>query len=122
MRSDVRVAVVIPCFNTSQACVDVITKARAAADGVLVVDDGSTDDTPAHIAAAGAPCLRLPANQGKGAALRAGLEEVLKGRGGMLGQAFDYILTVDGDGQHDPSDIPRFVSLALRERADFVIG
>jgi glycosyltransferase involved in cell wall biosynthesis len=122
MRTDVKVAVVIPCYNTSQACVDVINGARAAADGVLVVDDGSTDDTPDHIRGTGTTCLRLPANAGKGAALRAGIEEVLKGRQGMLGETFDYILTVDGDGQHSPSDIPRFVSLAIRERADFVIG
>ena len=45
-----------------------------------------------------------------------------KGGSGQLGDVFDYILTVDGDGQHDPDDIPRFVSLAMRERADFVIG
>ena len=122
MRSDVKVAVIIPCYNTGQACVEVITRARAAANAVLVVDDGSTDDTPEHIRQAGSPCLRLPANEGKGAALKAGIEEVLKGRHGLLGGTFDYILTVDGDGQHDPSDIPRFVSLAIRERADFVIG
>ena len=122
MRSDVKVAVVIPCYNTGEACVDVITGARAAANAVLVVDDGSTDDTPEHIRKSGAPCLRLPSNAGKGAALKAGIEEVLKGRQGQLADAFDYILTVDGDGQHDPGDIPRFVSLAVRERADFVIG
>jgi glycosyltransferase involved in cell wall biosynthesis len=117
-----RIAVVIPCYNTGEACVEVISRARAAANGVLVVDDGSTDDTPEHIRRAGAPCLRLPTNAGKGAALKAGLEEVLKGRQGMLGEVYDYILTVDGDGQHNPGDIPRFVSLAVRERADFVIG
>ncbi len=122
MRSDVKVAVVIPCYNTGQACVEVITRARSSADAVLVVDDGSTDDTPEHIAATGARCLRLSENAGKGAALKAGIEEVLKGRAGMLGDVFDYILTVDGDGQHDPSDIPRFVALATREHADFVIG
>lgn len=122
MRSDIRVAVVIPCYNTGQACVEVIARARAAADGVLVVDDGSTDDTPAHIRSTGSPCLSLPSNAGKGAALKAGIEEVLKGRQGMLGEGFDYILTVDGDGQHNPADIPRFVSLAVRERADLVIG
>jgi len=122
MRSEVRVAVVIPCYNTGAACVDVIARARATADAVLVVDDGSTDDTAAHIESTRATCLTLPANVGKGAALKAGIEEVLKGRAGLLGDVFDYILTVDGDGQHDPTDIPRFVSLAMREHADFVIG
>src|SRR5215210_8549860 len=115
MRSDVKVAVIIPCYNTGEACVDVIRQARAAANGVLVVDDGSTDDTPDHIEHAGSTCLRLPSNAGKGAALKAGIEEVLKGREGMLGDVFDYILTVDGDGQHNAADIPRFVSMALSE-------
>lgn len=122
MRSQIKVAVIVPCYNTSAACVDVIMRARAAADGLLVVDDGSTDDTGQHIRSTGSPCLRLPINAGKGAALKAGIEEVLKGRQGMLGDVFDYVLTVDGDGQHDPADIPRFVSLARRERADLVIG
>jgi glycosyltransferase involved in cell wall biosynthesis len=122
MRSEVKVAVIIPCYNTSAACVDVIQKAQAAADAVLVVDDGSTDDTPQHILSTGVTCLRVATNAGKGAALRAGIEEVLKGRLGLLGDVFDYIMTVDGDGQHDPSDIPRFVTLAARERADLVIG
>jgi putative flippase GtrA len=122
MRNHSKVAVVIPCYNTGVACLDVITRARMAADGVLVIDDGSTDDTPGHIAAAAAPCLRLARNAGKGAALKAGIEEVLRGRDGMLGDDFDYILTVDGDGQHDPADIPRVVSLARRAQSDLVIG
>src|SRR5512145_3312126 len=103
MNAPVKIAVVIPCYNTGPACVDVITRARACAGTVLVVDDGSTDDTPRHIAAAGAPCLRLAVNAGKGAALEAGIREVLHGGRGLVGGAFDYILTIDGDGQHDPA-------------------
>jgi glycosyltransferase involved in cell wall biosynthesis len=121
----VKVAVVIPCYNTSAACIDVITRARAAVrrdDALLVVDDGSTDDTPDHIRSTGAACLRLPVNTGKGAALKAGIEEVRKGREGLLQDDFDYVLTIDGDGQHDPTDIPRFIEHAQRERADLVIG
>jgi hypothetical protein len=102
--------------------VDVITRARAIADAVLVVDDGSTDDTPEHIRSTAVPWLRLSANAGKGVALKAGIEEVLKGRQGLLGDTFDDIATLDGDGQHDPADVPRFVALADREQADLVIG
>ena len=120
--SEVKVAVVIPCYNTSAACVDVITRARTAADALLVVDDGSTDDTPGQISSTGCLCLRLPINLGKGAALKAGIEEVLKGRLGLLGDDFDYVLTIDGDGQHDPADIARFVTLAREVRPDVVLG
>jgi glycosyltransferase involved in cell wall biosynthesis len=120
--SEVKVAVVIPCYNTSAACVDVIRRVRGAVDALLVVDDGSTDDTPQHIQSTGCLCLRFPSNRGKGVALKAGIEEVLKGRQGLLGDDFDYVLTIDGDGQHDPSEIPRFLSLAARERPDLVLG
>ena len=118
----VQIAIVIPCYNTSSACVAVITQALATGAEVLVVDDGSTDDTPAHIAGTGVRVIRLPVNAGKGAALKAGIEEVLRGRDGLLGGTFDYILTMDGDGQHDAQEIPRFIELGTRERADLVIG
>ena len=117
-----KIAVVIPCYNTGRACTDVITRARSAAAGVLVIDDGSTDDTAQHIAAAGAPCIRLAVNAGKGAALEAGIRDVLRGRHGRLADEFDYILTIDGDGQHDPADIPAVIARAPRNHADLIIG
>lgn len=117
-----RVAVVIPCYNTSSACLDVLRRALQITPAVLAVDDGSTDDTAEWLRASGARCLRLPHNQGKGVALRAGIAEALKGRGGLLGEIVDYIVTVDGDGQHNPDDIPRLLESARREKADLVIG
>jgi len=122
MGNALKIAVIIPCYNTGQASVDVIARARMHADAVLVIDDGSTDETRQLIGAAAVPCLRLAANAGKGAALKAGIEEVLKGRDGILGDVFDYILTIDGDGQHDPVDIPRLVARAKCARADLVVG
>lgn len=117
-----RTAVVIPCFNTSAVAVDVVRRARAWADAVLAVDDGSTDDTAAQLRRAGSATLHLPTNQGKGAALRVGILEVLRGRSGLLRDDFDLIVTLDGDGQHDPADIPRFVECASRRDADLVLG
>jgi glycosyltransferase involved in cell wall biosynthesis len=102
--------------------VDVIKKALSLTGAVLPVDDGSTDDTADHLQASGARYLRLPENAGKGVALRAGIEEVLKGPAGILGETFDYIVTLDGDGQHDPDEIPRLVECARQHAADLVVG
>ena len=82
---------------------------------VIVVDDGSTDATGAEAAAAGAEVLRHPANRGKGAALRSGLARA-KERG------FAWALTLDGDGQHAPADIPAFFAAAERTGAELIIG
>jgi glycosyltransferase involved in cell wall biosynthesis len=117
-----RIAVVIPCYNTSSTSVDVIRKALTIADAVLAVNDGSTDDTASHLERSGARCLHLRENGGKGVALRAGIEAALEGPGGLLGDTFDYIVTLDGDGQHDPADIPRLYDCARRSAADLVIG
>jgi peptidoglycan/xylan/chitin deacetylase (PgdA/CDA1 family) len=75
---------------------------RHVAD-VLVVDDGSLDGTSARASAAGALLLRHPRNLGKGSALRAAVQHCL--RGGYTG-----LLTLDGDGQHDPEDAPKFLA------------
>jgi hypothetical protein len=117
-----KIAVVIPCFNTSSACLGVIQRTLAVTGAVLAVDDGSTDDTPDCLKASGIRSIRLPRNAGKGAALRTGIAEVLKGRDGILGGSFDYIVTLDGDGQHIPDDIPRLIACAQRQDADLVVA
>ena len=114
--------VVVPCYNTSARCAAAIAGARAFADGVLAVDDGSTDDTAEHLQATGCPTITLPVNAGKGAALEAGLREVLRGANGALGVAADFVVTMDGDGQHDGRDIPRLLSCAIHAGADLVLG
>ncbi len=87
---------------------------------VLVVDDGSSDDTAANAEAAGAEVIRQRPNQGKGAALRAGFRQALDG-------GWDAVLTLDADGQHDPDEIPRFVTAfeapgAHGPRPELIIG
>ena len=87
---------------------------------VLVVDDGSTDETAAVAERAGARVIRQAPNQGKGAALRAGFHAA-------LAEGLEAVVTLDGDGQHDPAEIPRFLELEARrvpegQPAELIIG
>jgi glycosyltransferase involved in cell wall biosynthesis len=82
---------------------------------VLVVDDGSTDDTTARAETAGATVLVQRPNRGKGAALRAGF-------GWALEHGFDAVVTLDADGQHDPAEIPTFLDALERTEADLIVG
>jgi len=74
---------------------------------VLVVDDGSSDDTATRAETAGARVVRHAPNQGKGAALRAGFAAA-------LADGAEAVVTLDGDGQHDPAEIPAFLGLYAR--------
>ena len=82
---------------------------------VLVVDDGSTDDTAAQAEAAGATLLRQIPNAGKGAALRAGFRYALE-------QGAAAVVTLDADGQHDPAEIPMFLAAFETAHPELVIG
>ena len=92
----------------------VVRGLRRYVSSVVVVDDGSTDATADEATRAGAEVLRLPANSGKGSALRAGLGAILEGDP-------THVAFVDADGQHDPEDLPRLLE-AARAGEDFVIG
>jgi len=107
------VTVLVAAYNEAPVIADVVRAAlRAVPSGeALVVDDGSTDGTEREATAAGARVLRLPANGGKGAAVRRGLSEVRS----------EVIVLIDGDGQDDPADIPRLLD-ALRPDVDLVVG
>jgi glycosyltransferase involved in cell wall biosynthesis len=82
---------------------------------VVVVDDGSTDDTPDQAKAAGAMVLRQEPNAGKGAALRAGFRHALDA-------GAPAVVTLDADGQHDPAEIPAFLDRFRERRAELIIG
>jgi glycosyltransferase involved in cell wall biosynthesis len=82
---------------------------------VLVVDDGSQDDTAALAEAAGARVLRQNPNQGKGAALLAGFDQAADA-------GYEAVITLDADGQHDPVEIPKFLETRHTNQSDLIIG
>jgi glycosyltransferase involved in cell wall biosynthesis len=108
-------AVVIPCFNEGAAIAPLVAAVRQYLPSVLVVDDGSTDDTSNLAGGAGAVVVSHRRNLGKGAALRTGLSLALK-------QGFEWALTLDGDGQHAPEDLPALLRCAGQTGASLVIG
>jgi len=108
----------IPAWNEAASVGAVVAAVRPRVDEVLVVDDGSSDETAAVAAAAGARVLRHSSNQGKGAALRTGLEAAFA----APAPAPDWVVVLDADGQHDPADIAKLVDVAQRNGARLVVG
>jgi hypothetical protein len=105
----------IPAYNEAGTISDVVERARRVADLVVVVDDGSDDDTADLAAAAGAHVVEHERNEGYGAALRSVFEEAARLDAGTLA-------IVDGDGQHDMDDIRPLVETRRETDADLVIG
>ncbi|TCV96269.1 glycosyl transferase family 2 [Luteibacter rhizovicinus] len=110
-----RICVLIPCLNEEKAIRGVIESTLALGMPVIVVDDGSDDRTPDIVSGLPVTLLRHSTRQGKGEALRTGFREVLK-------QGFDAVVTMDGDGQHLASDIPRILAASEKHPGSIVIG
>ncbi len=110
-----KTCVIIPAYNIEKTLPRVIKGAQKYVDKVIVVDDGSDDATFKRAKEAGAEVLRHEKNLGKGKALCTGLERVLK-------KGFEQIILMDGDGQHDPNEIPKFLFAAQDPKVDMVIG
>lgn len=98
-------AVLIPAFEEAEHIGAVVAGARRHVESVVVVDDGSRDATGKLAAAAGAEVITHAHNLGKGAAIKTGLNA-------LLPRAFDYLLLMDGDGQHLCGEIDRFLEAA----------
>ena len=114
-QSELRIFAVIPCLNEEHFIGDIVSQARNYVSEVVVVDDGSTDHTYDKANVAGARVIKHHIRQGAGAATRTGFETALK-------SGADIIVTLDGDGQHKPEEIPRLLAPILKGQTDLVIG
>jgi glycosyltransferase involved in cell wall biosynthesis len=110
-----KVAVVIPAYNEGRTIRRIVEKVLKYSREVVVVDDGSSDNTFSEATEAGAILLNSKKNMGKFAVLKLGFETILSK------QNADCIIQLDGDGQHDPDDIPNFIK-EIESGADVVIG
>lgn len=108
-------AVVIPAFNESATIRDVVTRTLRQVERVIVVDDGSNDGTAAALEDLPVTVLRNPVNLGKAAGLRRGMEHALR-------EGVAVAITLDGDGQHEPEEIPRLIAAHLKRPGAIVIG
>ncbi len=109
------VVICIPAYNESVAIGNIVQRSKVFSPLVLVCDDGSTDATSTEAANSGAIVFKHPTNRGKGAALRTLLQEAAKLRP-------KAVVTIDGDGQHNPGDIAVLIAPLLDNTADVVIG
>ena len=109
--------VLIPALECGRSVGSIVAGVRATVPGipVVVVDDGSHDDTGAQAAGAGALVLRHPRRAGKGAALATGFAWA-------LARGHDAVATMDGDGQHAPAELPTLLAAHRREPDALVIG
>lgn len=98
-------AVAIPAYQAAPSVGDVARRSLALVPAVLVIDDGSDDDTAGEARRAGAEVISQPRNRGKGDALELAFET-------LFGRGFEAVVTVDADGQHLPEEIPKLIEAA----------
>jgi glycosyltransferase involved in cell wall biosynthesis len=110
-----RIIALIPAFNEAARIADVVTRTRQQVHEVIVIDDGSSDDTAAVAGNAGATVLRHEKNKGKGGAILTGLDFFRQ-------SGAEYAIFLDADGQHDPAEIPKFLEAARTTVAGMVVG
>lgn len=109
---------VIPAYNPGEELAALLegVKRHILPDHIVVVDDGSLDDTAERAESAGVRLIRHDLNRGKGEALKSGFECLLTLK------EIDAIFTIDADGQHDPEEIPAFVEAFRAGRGDILVG
>jgi len=110
-----KICIVIPTYNEAKTIASIIRKIRQQELEVVVIDDGSQDNTFEIAKDKGAIVLHNQINEGKGASL-------VKGFNYALSKDFDAVITMDGDGQHLPEEIPYFIRLAKYSNSGVFIG
>ena len=113
--NDTHTLAIIPCYNEESAIGSVVLKTKHYVDDVLVVDDGSIDDTAKIAREAGAVVISHEINRGKGNAIKTGFRYALD-------HGFDCVVTIDGDGQHNPAEIPVLVENIMNNGHDISLG
>lgn len=111
-----KACVLIPSFNEAETIGRIVKKIKAMGIEVVVIDDGSVDNTENVASENGAIVIRHMKNLGKGASLKKGFEFILRDTD------FDAVIIMDGDGQHNPEDIQKFISRARDYGEDIVVG
>jgi glycosyltransferase involved in cell wall biosynthesis len=110
-----RICVIIPTYNESKTIIGLIKQVTSLGFEVIVIDDGSSDSTADLAQTSGVTVLRNLKNLGKGAAL-------VKGYNFAVARGFDAVISMDGDGQHEPNDLMAFVQKAEFSDCGVVIG
>ncbi len=115
IKSQLKAVAAIPCYNTERFIGDVVSKARRQVKQVIVVDDGSHDNTTEAARAAGATVINHRVNRGYGESIKSCFEAA-------RANAADILAILDGDGQHNPENLPRVLAPVIDGEADLVIG
>ena len=110
-----KICILIPAYNAQETLGSVLKKVEPLKIDTIVVDDGSSDETKRVASENGAHLLENPLNLGKGAALQTGFQY-------MLQKGYQLIITLDADGQHDPSEIPSLLEIFQSVKPDILIA
>ena len=110
-----RTLAIVPCYNEEPTVGSIVLKAKNHVDKVLVIDDGSKDDTARIARKAGASVICHKTNHGKSYAIKTGFKYAIN-------KGYDYVVTIDGDGQHNPDEIPLVLNSIINNGSDISIG
>jgi glycosyltransferase involved in cell wall biosynthesis len=111
------IAALLVAYNEGSRIANVIKKIKNYTSEVIVVDDGSTDNTKHKVQSMGITVFSLRKNLGKGAAIKKGFSAITKSN-----KKYDAVILLDADGQHDPADIPKMLQVYYQEKPELLVG